>query len=203
MKPFKDFIGGKLIIILPGGFHPFHKGHAELFRKTQELFPEADCFIAVTGYTKDRPFDIKEKLKLMQAAGVDMSKVKQVKSPYQSLEILKNYNKDKDKVIFVTSEKEKLDPEKASLFTRVKKDGTPSYFQDFKNKENMDVFSKHGYILLLPTIKFNLLGKEINSASDVRAMYKNSNDQQKLEIIKSLYNDNIEEVKQILDKHLA
>lgn len=203
MKTFKEFVDSKLIVILPGGFHPFHKGHAALFKKTQEMFPAADSFIAVTGYTKDRPFDLKEKFKLMEAAGVDLNKVKEVKSPYQSLEILKNYNKDKDRVIFIASEKEKQDPEKASLFTRVKKDGNPSYFQDFKNLESMDVFAKHGYILLLPTIRFSLLGKEINSASDIRSMYKGSNDNQKLEIVKSLYNTNLNEVKKILDKHLA
>lgn len=203
MKPFKDFVSGKTIIILPGGFHPFHVGHAELFKKSQEKFPNADTFIAVTGYTKDRPFPFNEKLELMKAAGVDMSKVKEVKSPYQSLEILKNYNPDTDKVVFIASEKEKLDPEKASIFQRVKKDGSPSYFQDFKNLESMTSFKNHGYILLLPTINFNLLGKQIKSATEIRDLYKNSNDEQKMEIIKSLYKSDFDKVKQILDKHLA
>ena len=112
---------GKTIVIFPGGFHPFHTGHKAVFDLLQQKFPNADHYIAISGYTKERPFDLKEKITLMKAAGVDVSKVKEVKSPFRSEEILKNYNPKTDKVIFVVSEKEKQDPEKKSLFTRVKK----------------------------------------------------------------------------------
>ena len=40
----------KQIVIMPGGFHPFHAGHYALYKSALENFPNADVF-AVGGYT--------------------------------------------------------------------------------------------------------------------------------------------------------
>lgn len=203
---FKDLLlfleenSGKTVVIFPGGFHPFHLGHKSVFDLLQQKFPNADHYIAITGYTKDRPFELKEKIDLMKAAGVNIKNIKEVKNPFRSEEILRKYNPKTDKVVFVASEKEKLDPEKKSLFTRVKKDGSPSYFQDYSS--NMETFDKHGYIITLPTVKFNVLGNQINSASELRALYKSLDNNKRIELIEQLYTKDFKKVKNILDKHL-
>jgi cytidyltransferase-like protein len=54
----------KQVVIMPGGFHPFHAGHAALYQSAREAFPSADVYVAATNDTSTRPFPfaIKEKL---------------------------------------------------------------------------------------------------------------------------------------------
>lgn len=195
---------GKTVVIFPGGFHPFHVGHKSIFENIQKTFPEADTYIAITGYTEERPFSAEEKKLIISSTGIDANKVVEVKSPFRSEEILKNYNPKKDRVIFVASEKEKLDASKKSLFTRVKKDGSPSYFQDY-NPQNLQPFEKHGYIYLFPTVSFGkeIFGRDIKNASELRRLYSTLNDKQKAELIKKLYVKNFDAIKKIFDKHLV
>ena len=194
----------KTVVIFPGGFHPFHLGHKSIFDNIQRTFPDADSYIAITGYTEERPFTAQEKKLIISSTGIDPSKIVEVKSPFRSEEILKKYNPDKDKAIFAVSSKEKQDPTRQSLFTRIKKDGTASYFQDY-SVANMEPFSKHGYIYTFPTIKFgsNIFGKDIESASELRKMYSTLTDNQKMNLIKKMYTSNHDKIKKIFDKHLA
>jgi hypothetical protein len=195
---------GKTIVIFPGGFHPFHLGHKSIFDNIQKTFPSADTYIAITGYTEERPFTAAEKKLIISSTGIDSKHIIEVKSPFRAEEILKNYNPNKDKVIFAVSEKEKLDPSRKSLFVRTKKDGTPSYFQDY-NSNNLAPFGKHGYIYVFPSIKFgkDVFGKDIKSASELRNLYNNLKDSQKVELIKKMYTSNFDKIKKIFDKHLA
>jgi hypothetical protein len=54
----------KQLVIMPGGFHPFHAGHAALYQSAVEAFPGADVYVAATNDTSTRPFPfpVKEKL---------------------------------------------------------------------------------------------------------------------------------------------
>jgi len=193
---------GKKIVIFPGGFHPFHLGHKSVFDNIKNQFPDADSYIAITDYTEDRPFTAKEKKLIISSTGVDGKKVVQVKSPFRSEEILKNYNPDKDVVIFAISEKERNDPKKAGLFTRTKKDGTPSYFQDY-DPSSLQTFGKHGYIFVFPTEEFSIAGKKFKSASQLREFYKSLKDKEKTSLLKSMYIKNIDQIKKLFDKRLA
>ena len=48
----------KTIVVFPGGFHPFHKGHLFVFDELKKRFPSADLYIASSDYTGERPFKI-------------------------------------------------------------------------------------------------------------------------------------------------
>lgn len=191
----------RTIVIFPGGFHPFHKGHKSVFENLEKKFPQADSYIAISDYTKERPFTADEKKLIISSTGINPDKVKVVKSPFRAEEILKKYNPKTDKVIFAVSEKEKADPAKASLFTRVKKDGTPSYFQDYKEGE-LEPFEKHGYIVTFPSITFNVGGTNIKRAKQLREMYMSLNDKQRLALVKAMYNKNHDIIKKIFDERL-
>jgi len=43
------------IVIMPGGFHPFHAGHAALYQSAVKAFPGAEVFVAATNDTSNRP----------------------------------------------------------------------------------------------------------------------------------------------------
>jgi hypothetical protein len=208
MKSFYSFFfenvnAGKTVVIFPGGFHPFHKGHKSVYDNIVKTFPNADKYIAISDYTAERPFTAQEKKFIISSTGIDPKVVQVVKSPFRSEEIMRKYDPNKDVVIFAMSEKEKSDPQKASFFTRVKKDGSPSYFQDYESGKQLEPFGKHGYIYVFPSIDFNILGKSFKSASELRKYYQSLDDQNKINLLKELYTSNYEAIKKIFDERLT
>lgn len=59
------------IVVMPGGFHPFHAGHMALYNSAREAFPDAEVYVAATNDTSSRPFPFAVKEKLAKLAGVD------------------------------------------------------------------------------------------------------------------------------------
>ena len=170
----------KQIVVMPGGFHPFHAGHASLYLSAVQAFPDADVYVAATNDQKTRPFPFAIKEKLAKIAGVAPGRFVQVKSPFQVKEITGNYNPDQDVLIYVRSEKDRTEQPKPG---GTKKDGSAAYFQPYTGKD-LQPFSKHAYIAYLPTIEF---GPGITSASEIRALWPKLNDKRKLAMVMSLY----------------
>ncbi len=170
----------KQIVVMPGGFHPFHAGHYALYKSALEAFPGADVYVAATNDTKTRPFPFAIKEKLAKLAGVAPGRFVQVKSPFKAEEITSQYDPDSDVLIFVRSEKDRNEQPKPG---GTKKDGTPSYFQPYTGK-NLQPFSKHAYMAYLPTVEF---GPGIKSATEIRNAWPSLNDKQKSAMVMSLY----------------
>ena len=122
----------KQLVIMPGGFHPFHAGHYALYQSAQQAFPGADIKVAATNDTSQRPFPFKIKEKLAQLAGVKPGDFYQVKSPFRAEEITKNYNPEDTELIFVRSEKDAAKPPQAG---GNKKDGNPAYLQPLAGQD--------------------------------------------------------------------
>lgn len=165
---------------MPGGFHPFHAGHAALYQSALKAFPDAEVYVAATNDTKSRPFPFSIKEKLAKLAGVAPGHFIQVKSPFKAEEITSHYNPNEDVLIFVRSEKDKTEQPKPG---GMKKDGTPAYFQPYTGK-NLQPFSQHAYMAYLPTVEF---GPGITSASEIRAAWPTLNDKRKTAMVMSLY----------------
>lgn len=193
----------KTVVIYPGRFHPFHKGHASVYNKLKQEFPFADIFITTSEKTnpENSPFDFNEKVAMIQSAGIDPNSVQKTANPYLAKEIVDRYNPDETKVIFAVSQKDMIGPNARFKFGK-KKDGSPSYFQPLESIGESEFASKHGYITTLPTMDFNILGKEINSASQIRDLYKNSDEKTRRDLIIDLYGSYDEEVKRIFDNKL-
>lgn len=169
----------KQLVIMPGGFHPFHAGHMALYRAAQSAFPEADVYVAATNVTADRPFPFAIKEKLAELAGVAPGHFVQVKSPFQAREITKNYNADDTELIFVRSEKDRNQP---PIPGQIKKDGTAGYLQPAQ--ANMEPMSQHAYMVYLPTVEF---GPGITSATEIRSAWPTLTDRRKTAMVMSLY----------------
>jgi glycerol-3-phosphate cytidylyltransferase-like family protein len=188
----------KTVVILPGGFHPFHPGHLSLYKSAQKMFPGADIYYAATNDKSQRPFDIADKAKLAQIAGVPAGHFVQVTSPFQAKEIVSKYDPDSTVVVFARSEKDKNE---APFAGGVKKDGSPSYLQHWNNKPQP--LSKHGYMAYLPTVQFPAGPSGITSATQIRNMWPIADEKQKQNIVKDLYPANPKVAMQILNKYLA
>ena len=63
--------------------------------------------------------------------------------------------------------------------------------------------SQHGYMAYLPTVEFPAGPSGVTSATQIRHMWPQANDQQKQAIVADLYPRNPRLARQILDKYLA
>jgi hypothetical protein len=171
----------KQLVIMPGGFHPFHAGHYALYQAAEKAFPGADVKVAATNDTSQRPFPFKIKEKLAQLAGVAAGDFYQVKSPFRAEEITKNYNPEDTELIFVRSEKDASKPPQAG---GNKKDGNPAYLQPLAGQDVLYPMNKHAYMAYLPTVEF---GPGMTSATEIRTAWPTLNEKRKTALVMSLY----------------
>ena len=172
---------GKTIVIMPGGFHPFHAGHLALYQSAQRAFPDAEVFVAATNDTAARPFPFAVKEKLAKLAGVEPGHFVQVKSPFRAEEITAGFDPQRDNLIFVRSEKDANKPPQAG---GVKRDGSPSYLQPLLGAEKLEPFAKHAYMAYLPTVEF---GPGLTSATQIRTAWPTLDERRKTALVMSLY----------------
>lgn len=192
----------RTIVIMPGGFHPFHAGHMSLYNSAKKAFPGADVYVAATNDTSERPFPFAIKEKLAKVAGVPPGRFVQVKSPFSSEEITSKYDPNDTVLIFVKSEKNSKngsDPEgpfpaevdpttgKLPLVTRGPRKGQPvsDRLQYYKgNEKNLQPMSRHSYLAYLPTVEF---GPGIKSGSELRNAWPKLDNRRKTAFVMSMY----------------
>ena len=174
----------KQLVIIPGGFHPFHKGHKSLYDAAVRAFPQADIYIAATSDTSTRPFPFELKKKLAQLAGIPKERFVEVKSPFRPQEITKHYDPQGTALIYVRSEK---DRDTSPQPDQTKKDGEPSYLQSIRGlkKSELQPLSTHGYMAYLPAITFG--SADMTSSTEIRNKWPEYSDEQKSELIQTLY----------------
>lgn len=180
----------KTLVIMPGGFHPFHTGHMALYNSAVRAFPGADVYIAATDNTKERPIPFNVKQELATIAGVPNGHFVQVKSPFQAKEITQHYDPNTTALIFVRSDKDRNEPPQAG---GVKKDGSPAYLQPIT--KNLKPMSQHGYMAYLPTVEF---AGGLTSASEIRAAWANGDSAGRAKIAQTLYPKNPKRALQLL-----
>ena len=169
----------KQLVIMPGGFHPWHAGHLALYNSARQAFPNADVKVAATNDTSTRPFPFRLKEKLAQLAGVPPGDFYQVKSPFRADEITQSYNPADTQLIFVRSEKDATKPPQPG---GVKRDGNPAYLQPIGDQ--MAPMTQHAYMAYLPTVEF---GPGMTSATQIRTAWPELNERQRTALVMSLY----------------
>jgi hypothetical protein len=170
----------KKIVIIPGGFHPYHAGHKALYDASRVAFPSADIYVAATADTSTRPFPFEIKQKLAKLSGIPAHRFIQVKSPFKAEEITQHYDPNETQLIFVRSEKDRDEPPRPG---GVKKDGTQAYLQPYK-RTGLQPMNKHGYMAYLPVAQF---GPGMTSATEIRAKWPEMTPSQKSNLIKTIY----------------
>jgi hypothetical protein len=170
----------KKLVIIPGGFHPFHAGHKALYDAAQAAFPSADIYVAATADTSNRPFPFPIKEKLARLAGIPPHRFIQVKSPFRAEEITQHFNPNETQLIFVRSEKDRDQQPQAG---GIKKDGSAGYLQPYK-RNGLAPMSQHGYMAYLPVVQF---GPGMTSATEIRSKWPTMTPEQKDKLVHALY----------------
>lgn len=190
---------GKTVVIYAGGFQPFHRGHLSSYIEAKRKFPNADFYVATSADIKERPIPYEAKKFLATQAGVRPEDFPDiiVKSPLNPREILSKYDPENDVFVLVRSERDPVN--------YTKKDGTPGYYQPWTDNGKKNSFNKNGYVFVTRKADFKLNGQDVFSGTQVRNMYRDSDDKNRLNIVTQLYPDSKEhqKIKAVLDKYIG
>jgi hypothetical protein len=194
------------VVIYPGRFHPFHRGHKASYDALVRQFGEGNVYIVSSDLTAPltSPFSFADKRQMMAKLGIPSDRIVQVKNPYQAHEITRSVvDPENTRLIFAVSEKD-MQGDGARFKFGVKKDGTPSYMQplpdDIKKTQPM---TKHSYVTVTPTVNFKVRGKDANSASEIRKEYIAGNAADRDSIIVDLYGEAYPEIRDLFDRRLG
>jgi len=192
------------LVIYPGRFHPFHLGHKASYDWLTKKFGDDSVYIASSGVQapETSPFSFSDKVTMMTKLGVPPGHVVNVKNPYQAVEItstLSDEERANTALIFAVSAK---DAERFNFAP--KKDGTASYLQPMpENEKGLQPMTRHGYVVVTPTVNFRVKGADANSASQIRKLYLDGNNADRDQIITDLYGTPDPELRAIFDQRLG
>jgi hypothetical protein len=188
------------IVLISGGFHPFHAGHAALYQAAKSAFPDAEVIVGATDVQEKRPFPFAIKQALAQIAGVPKKNFIQVQRQFSAADPaiaqIVNGQEDNTALIFVRSEKDQgkppLPPERDAegrlpLVTRGPRKGQPvsdylAYYDS--NSNHLDPMTRHAYMAYLPVKTF---GSGMTSATEIRNLWPTLDQTAKQKLVKEMY----------------
>lgn len=192
-----------ILVIYPGRFQPFHKGHRAVYDYLVKNYGRDNVYIATSNKVDPprSPFNFGQKTAFMRLTGVPLDRVVETRDPYKAQELTQHYAPN-TKLVFAVSEKDMAEDPRFSKWT--KKDGSPSYFQPMpKNTNEMVGLLQHGYIMTVPTFNFTVLGKPMRSATEVRSMFAQADENTQKKIIQDLFGAYDEQVHNIMKSHIT
>lgn len=193
-----------ILVVYPGRFQPFHKGHKAVYDGLAAKFGRDRVFIATSNKVEPpkSPFNFSDKSVFMALTGVPMDRVIESREPYKVPELTALYPAESTVLIFAVSEKDMAEDPRFRMGT--KKDGSPTYFQPLPTDlKDTSTFDKTGYILTVPTVDFTVLGAPMRSATEVRQQYKDADPATRKKIITDLFGRYSEEAQHIMDQKLV
>jgi hypothetical protein len=178
-----------VIALYPGRFQPFGKHHAEAFKWLEKKFGAQNCYIVTSNVVDPvkSPFSFKDKHDIISNYGL-ADRLVQVKNPYKAEEITAQLKPEDTALVFMVGAKDMKEDPRFKIGT--KKDGNPSYFQEYdKHKANLKGFDKHGYLVVAPHISMNVPGYGEMSGTTLRSALgdKSVPRDQKVKLFKAVF----------------
>ena len=168
----------KKVVIYPGRFQPMLPHHAQVYKKLQATFPDADVYISTSDKVDGgkSPFNFKEKAEIMsQLHDIPTDKIILAPQPYL-VDSYKQFNMQDSMVIFAVGEKDtKRFPmnnidDKSGLDMTVRGEPRPKYYQMINTLKQHPALpmGERGYIYMAPNIGAE---GEVASASAFRQAF--------------------------------
>ena len=193
-----------VLVVYPGRFQPFHKGHKAVYNSLVKEYGRDSVFIVTSNKVElpKSPFSFSDKTQFMALTGVPLDRVVESKQPYKAEELTRNFNAASTRLIFAVSEKDMAEDPRFKSWT--KKDGSPAYFQPMPaDPSMMSTFDRHGYIKVVPTVNFTVIGQPMRSATEIRAQFSQADENTQKAIVKDLFGNYDESVLHIMQQKLA
>lgn len=196
--------GNNALVIYPGRFQPFHKGHKAVYDYLVKKYGRDSVYIATSNKVEPprSPFSFSDKVQFMTLTGVPADRIVQTVQPYKAEELTTKFDPTNTKLIFAVSQKDMEEDPRFKSWT--KKDGTPAYFQPMPgDPKQMKTFDQHGYIMVVPTFPFKVLGEPMISASQIRDKFATADAATQKAIVKDLFGSYNDQVLHILQSKLS
>ena len=154
----------KKVVIYPGRFQPMLPHHAEVYKKLQATFPDAEVYVATSDKVDGgkSPFNFKEKAEVMQQLHeIPADKIILAPQPYLIDSYKKSFNQENTMVIFAVGEKDgeerfpmKNVDEITGLDMTVRGEPRPKYYQKINTLKQHPAqpMSERGYIYIAPNV---------------------------------------------------
>ncbi len=146
-----------ILVVYPGRFQPMGQHHAAVYKKLASKFGKSNTFVVTSDKVAlpKSPLNFKEKEMVMRKHGI--TNVVQVRNPYQAQELTSKYDPETTALVFAVGAKDMKENPRFKI--GFKKNGEPSYFQDYEdNKSTLQPFTKHGYLVVAPHVDINIPG---------------------------------------------
>ena len=156
-----------IIVVYPGRFQPMGQHHAEVYKKLASKFGKSNTFVVTSDKVTlpKSPLNFKEKSTIIRKHGI--TNVIQVKNPYKAEELTSKYDPKTTALLFAVGKKDMMENPRFKI--GIKKSGGPSYFQNYeKNKNNLQPFTKHGYLVVAPHVSIKVPGYGEMSGTTLR-----------------------------------
>ena len=146
-----------VLVVYPGRFQPMGQHHAAVYKRLASRFGKSNTFVVTSDKVAlpNSPLNFKEKEMVMRKHGI--TNVVQVRNPYQAQELTSKYDPETTALLFAVGKKDMLENPRFKI--GLKKNGDPSYFQDYEaNKNNLQPFTQHGYLVVAPHVDIQIPG---------------------------------------------
>ena len=148
----------KVVGIYGGRFQPFGPHHKKTYEWLKKQVDDAYITTSDIKQPPRHPMNFKEKVRHMVKMGIPSNRIIKEKTPYVAKNVLKKYDKDTTAVVYIFGAKDA-----GRLKGGTKKSGGKTYYQDYKkNKNNMNGYEEHGYVLTAPHVSVKVGGKEVS-----------------------------------------
>lgn len=190
----------RTIVIFPGRFQPFHKGHMAAYRYLTDKFGQENVNIFTSDLTKqESPLDFEERKKIINFAGVPNQYIWYAAQPYDPktvTENIKNIDPQATTLVYAISTKDMIEDPRFSF--KPNQDGSPSYMQPYR--DSFEPMNKHCYVLTYPKVDFTIMDKEFDSSKQIREYYPTLDNEQQRLFIKDLYGRYSKDIQKLMNK---
>ena len=172
-----------VIAIYPGRFQPMGPHHVKTYNWLAKKFGKANTFVVTSDKVKlpKSPLNFKEKKSIINKHGIN--NVVQVRNPYQSMELLKNYDPETTAAVFMVGEK---DAQRLG----------GKFFRPWEGVASVG-YRDGAYTLIAPHVSLKVPGFGEMSGTTIRQALANA-DQKLFKDIMGFYNPSLH--KMLLDK---
>ena len=172
-----------VIAIYPGRFQPMGPHHVQTYNWLAKKFGKANTFVVTSNKVKlpKSPLNFKEKQSIINKHGI--KNVVQVRNPYQSVELLKDFDPETTAAVFMVGEKD------------AKRLGG-KFFRPWEGVANVG-YRDGAYTLVAPHVSLKVPGIGEMSGTTLRQSLANANADMFKDIMK-FYNKSIHQM--VLDK---
>jgi hypothetical protein len=205
------------LVIYPGRFHLFHRGHKGVYDYLVKKYTPLGGRVKIATTEKQdgasSPFSYSDKVTMLTKMGVPASDIVKVVNPYHITEYTNIPDPENTVLIFAVGAKDQqlIKDADGKVIQRPrfsfapKRDGSPANPQPLpKNlKDCKPISDGTAYVDVVDTIPFKVLGQDADSASTVRKMYVDGNENDRNQIITDLYGAPDPELKDIFDQRLG